>query len=213
IALPPRPRLMGAIIATRGAPPRPSEEAIGMPARMWAASSTPNASLSRIAAQDASRTRLSRMPSSCAKPISCATAGMAQSTRGVKPKLIVTGSDIASDLQFEGGDDALGDVRQFAVPVHGRTAKKVVGAFLVQPLLLHQKSLRPLHHLPVGELRLCLVPLAPEAAESIEARHRQFEDRLDPLLPEPVDDVGADARLDRGMDGGRVALVDEHRDR
>src|SRR5690606_21327317 len=115
-------------------------------------SSTPNASLSRIAAQDASRMRLSRMPSSCAKPISCATTGMAQSTSGVKPKFIVAGSDIDSDLQFEGRDDALSDVRELSVAFHCRSAKKVVGVFFVQPLLLHQQTLRPLHHLAVGEL-------------------------------------------------------------
>jgi len=51
-----------------------------------------------------------------------------------------------------------------------------------------------------------------QAREGVKARDAQIEDRLDAILLQIADDVG-DTRVDRRLDRGGVALVDEHRDR
>ena len=52
-----------------------------------------------------------------------------------------------------------------------------------------------------------------QLGEGVEAGDAEVEDRLDALLLQAVDDIGGDAGIDRGLDRGGVALVDEHRDR
>jgi len=54
------------------------------------------------------------------------------------------------------------------------------------------------------------VELVLQAREGVETRDAEIEDVLDALFAEPADDIGGDPGIDRGLDRGRVALVDEH---
>ena len=74
----------GAIIGVRS-PDKPRFTAIGKGPSMWAPSSAPMATLSRILAQEASRLSSTLRPSPAKKPFSWATARGAQSLRAMKP--------------------------------------------------------------------------------------------------------------------------------
>ena len=51
------------------------------------------------------------------------------------------------------------------------------------------------------------------ARHGVESRDADIEDGLHTLLLQPAYDIGRNARVDGGSDGGAVALVDEHGDR
>ena len=95
----------------------------------------------------------------------------------------------------------------------GGLAQQGVGLFFADVLRLHQDALGAIDHLALLERALGAVELVLQPRERVEARDAQVEDGLDALFLQVADDVGRHAGVDRGLDRGGVALVDEHRDR
>src|SRR3546814_13189153 len=60
---------------------------------------------------------------------------------------------------------------------------------------------------------VCSSDLVLQARECVEAADGEVEHRLDPFFSESIDDIGRYARIDRGLDVARNALIDEHGDR
>ena len=79
--------------------------------------------------------------------------------------------------------------------------------------LLHQNSLGALDDLALVERLAGAVELVAQLVEGVEAADGHVEHRLDALLLQSVDDVRADAGIDRRLDHVGVGAVDEHRDR
>src|SRR3546814_6949104 len=78
---------------------------------------------------------------------------------------------------------------------------------------LHQKRLRLVDRLSIGQCVPGLVQFVLQARECVEAADGEVEHRLDPFFSESIDDIGRYARIDRGLDVARNALIDEHGDR
>src|ERR1700751_1618898 len=185
MALPLMPRLKGATIGTLTWP-TPRLEAMATGANRCAASKRPMFSLSRTFDHDTSRTRVTSRPSAAVNPLSTATMRAAASTSGMKP------------MWREAG-------------ISG--AQQDVGLLLGQPLQFHQDSLGAIDHLALLERHLGAVELVLQLGESVEAGDAEVQDRLHPLLLQPIHDIGGDAGIDGGLDRGGIALVDEHGDR
>src|SRR3546814_19951161 len=75
---------------------------------------------------------------------------------------------------------------------------------------LHQKRLRLVDRLSIGQCVPGLVQFVLQARECVEAADGEVEHRLDPFFSESIDDIGRYARIDRGLDVARNALLDEH---
>ena len=58
-----------------------------------------------------------------------------------------------------------------------------------------------------------LLELVAQAGDGVEARDAEIEDACEPLLLQAADHVGGDAGIDRGLDRGPVARIDEDGDR
>ena len=204
---------MGAMVrAASGV--RPRLQAIGIGASMCATLKWPTASRSRMLAQEFSRTSISSTPSSAAKPFSRAATSKALSSSGRKPARHQMAHDaILRSKQSGRRDEALRDLADLAVLVHGCLAQQRVGLLLGKPARLHQNALGAVDQLAVLQLRARIFEFARHAREGVETADSHVEDRLDAFLAQPVDDVGRHARINRRLDRGRVRSVDEHRDR
>src|SRR5258707_10700350 len=119
------------------------------------ASNKPWISLSRILAQDVSRTSAISSPSRSANPHSTAAIGMAASIRGIKPifMLFIPAASFQHSLRHH---DGAGDFNQPALLVHRRLAHQDIGLLLVEGFCRHQYSLGALDHLAVRQSGLCL---------------------------------------------------------
>src|SRR5262245_27883495 len=125
-------RPKGTASATLALPiPRPVATANG--ASMCEASNSPCTSLSRIFAQEVSRTSVISRPSRSAKPHSSAAIGMAASIRGIKPilKLFILTASFEHPFRRHNGASYLG---QSALLVHRRLAHQHIGFLFAKGL-------------------------------------------------------------------------------
>ena len=121
---------------------------------------------------------------------------------------------IASVSQKSAGDhQALRHINDLPALVHGRTTQQVIGLLLAEPLGFHQDALGPIDGFPVCKFRAHFLQLLCQPGKRAKAADRHIKDRFDPLPLEPVDDIGRHPRIDGGLYGMAVRLVDEHRNR
>src|ERR1051326_7639573 len=190
--------------------PSPKLVATASGASIWAASNMSRISLSRILAQETSRISSSFSPSAAAKPHSSAAITTDASIRGINP---MRSFFMASSFQkVRSGDDRLRHLAQAFLGVHLGLADQAIGVLFAEALARHQDSLGALDQLAVGQRQLGLAQFLLQPREQAEAQHAHVENVLDPVLFEPVHDIGGDARGHGILDGGAIALIHEHGD-
>src|SRR5579875_3447369 len=114
-----------------------------------------------------------------------------------------------SAQQARRDDQALRHLGEKAVLVHRGLTQEGVGLLLGELAALHQDSLRPLHDLALLERLARALDLLVQPIERLKPAHRERKDGPYTLLAQAVDDVGADAGLDRRCDHVGIGAVDE----
>src|SRR5688572_2355060 len=131
--------------------PRPRLVAMASGASIWAPSKISAASLSRILAQDTSRTSSIFNPSRSAKSHSTAAMAMAASTRGMNPIRIVF--ILCASFSFR-PDDVGGNLADASLPIHGGRAQQRIGLRLADRLRCHQDALGAVYDLAIRQRQL-----------------------------------------------------------
>ena len=98
------------------------------------------------------------------------------------------------------------DFADLLLLAHRRGAQQDVSLLLGQALEFHQDSLGAVDHLALFEGGLGAGELVLQLGKRVEARDTEVEDRLDPLLLQPVDDIGGDAGID-GLKKERIKPI------